>query len=66
MTGAGYHHVRPLDDGRWAVVHAIAGAAGHFAVDLECMTMHAAEREAAWLNAERDMAPAASDEAAQA
>jgi hypothetical protein len=51
-----YHIVRPAPNNRWAVVHTLAGQLGHYAVDLECLTLQAAERQAAWLNAERTRA----------
>lgn len=52
MSGP-YHYVKQTTAGRWLVVHDVPGtAAAH--VDEDCLTMGAAEREAAWLNAERD------------
>lgn len=62
MTGAAaitlvpaYHSVRPCPQhqGRWLVVHLTTDT---WAVDADCPTYQAAAREAAWLEAERDMA----------
>lgn len=48
-----YYTVRPAADGRWLVVHALPGQPGAFAADADCPSLAAAEREAAWLEDER-------------
>ena len=48
-----YHYVKQNAAGRWLVVHDVPGTAAA-SIDADCLTMGAAEREAAWLNAERD------------
>jgi hypothetical protein len=48
-----YHYVKPGAAGRWLVVHDVPGTTTA-SVDADCLTMCAADREAAWLNAERD------------
>ncbi len=53
MSSTPYHFTRPGANGRWLVVHQVPGASA-VAVDQDCLTMQAAEREANWLNAERD------------
>lgn len=47
-----YHYVKQTAAGRWLVVHDVPGTLVA-AVDADCLTCGAAEREAAWLNAER-------------
>ena len=48
-----YYTTRRTLQGRWAVVHMLPGL--HVpTIDVDCPTLAAAEREAAWLNAERD------------
>ena len=53
MVNAPYYIARPAPGGRWAVVHALAGQHGHYAVDLDCTSLQAAEREARRLNEQR-------------
>ena len=47
-----YYRVQPHAS-RWAVAHALPGMHGSWAVDLDCATQDAAEREAQRMNAER-------------
>lgn len=49
-----FYTVRAGDAGRWLVVHALPGQPGSFAADADCPTLAAAEREVAWLEAQRD------------
>jgi hypothetical protein len=49
-----YHYVKQATDGRWLVVHDVPGTTTA-SIDADCLTRGAAERECAWLNAERDM-----------
>jgi len=49
-----YYEVRPSDNGRWVVCHQLPGLAHGLAVDVDCLTRGAAERECAWLEAERE------------
>jgi hypothetical protein len=49
-----YHYVKPGAAGRWLVVHDVPGTTTA-SIDADCLTLSAAERECAWLNAERDM-----------
>ena len=52
-TPATYYRVQPHAT-RWAVAHALPGMHGSWAVDLDCATQDAAEREALRMNAERN------------
>lgn len=54
MLKTPYHRVQSGPDGRWLVVHDVPGLQGSVTVDADCLTFGAAERECAWLNAERD------------
>jgi len=55
MTSPTPYHFTRQDPatGRWLVVHQLPGTTG-VAIDEDCLTLQAAEREAAWLNAERE------------
>ena len=48
-----YHYVKQGNAGRWLVVHDVPGTTTA-SVDSDCLTLGAADREAAWLNAERE------------
>lgn len=48
-----YYSVR-THGGAWAIVHAVPGMHGSHSIDVEGLTLEAAERECAWMNAERD------------
>ena len=48
-----YHYVKKSTAGRWVVVHNVPGTAVA-AIDDDCLTEGAADREAAWRNAERE------------
>ena len=48
-----YHYVKQTATGRWLVVHDVPGTTTA-SIDADCLTVGAADREAAWLNAERD------------
>ena len=50
---APYHYVKQTAAGRWLVVHDVPGTTSA-SVDADCLTLGAAERECAWLNAERE------------
>jgi len=58
VTAAAYYRTQPdpAGNGRWLVVHTIPGLAGAVAVDADCASQSAAERECAWLEAERTQA----------
>ena len=59
MTAASpYYRIQrhPVELGRWLVVHTLPGLDGAVTVDADCPTQAAAEREAAWLEAERTRA----------
>ena len=51
-----YHYVKQSTAGRWLVVHDVPGTTTA-SIDADCLTLGAADREAACLNAERDRAP---------
>ena len=53
MTRRTHYEVRPTPDGRWAVCHQIPGLLHGLSVDVDCPTLESAERECAWLEAER-------------
>ena len=57
-TATPYYTVRWVHTGLWAVVHAVPGT-GTFSVDRECASLRAAEKEAAWMNREREREQAA-------
>lgn len=48
-----HYTVRPCAEG-WAVVHALPGQPGRFAIDVACPTEQAAEVECAYLLRQRD------------
>ena len=49
-----YHRTQPAPGGqRWLVVHSLPGVPDAMAVDADCLTLMAAERERARLSAER-------------
>lgn len=49
-----YFRTRPTPEGRWLVVHTVPGTTVEHA-DEDCPTLVAAEKAAAWLEAERAM-----------
>lgn len=49
---SGHYVVVPLADGRWGVGHRLPGQSA-VAIDVECLTLDAAERERAWLEFDR-------------
>jgi hypothetical protein len=49
-----YYRVRWMHTGLWAVAHLVPGTTDTWSVDRECGSVQAAEKEAAWMNAERD------------
>lgn len=51
MSTLPYYFVCRLPTGRWAVAHRVA-ATGLDSVDVDCATLHAAQVEASWMNAE--------------
>jgi hypothetical protein len=53
MTGLPYYRVCRLPTGRWAVVHRVAGT-GVDHVDVECLTLKAAQGAAAGMEQLRD------------
>jgi hypothetical protein len=50
---APFYTVRATQRGVWVVVHPVPGT-NVDAVDVECPSMQAAEREAAWMNYDRE------------
>ena len=48
-----HHYVKQGPTGRWLVVHNVPGTTTAH-IDADCVTVGAADREAAWLNAERE------------
>lgn len=54
MHSLPYYRVQPKPNGRWAVVHRLPGLHTTYAEDADCLTEGAADRECAWLNAERE------------
>lgn len=49
-----YYRVIQTGQTRWLVTHEIPGMPGRLAVDVDCPTRQAADKEAAWLEAERE------------
>ena len=52
MTSRPYYTVQRTPQGAWAVVHQVPRV-DTLAIDVECPSREAAERECCWLNAER-------------
>lgn len=53
MTGLPYYFVRRLHTGRWCVAHRVPGADVD-RIDVECLTLQAAQELAAEMNAQRE------------
>lgn len=53
MTPAPHYSIQPGTGGRWLVCHRVPGTRDTLAIDADCPSQAAAERECAWLEAER-------------